>query len=62
MKTPVQQLIDYMEANFHLTDESREEFAKALKAEKQQIIDAHQDGFISDSMSSEDYYNETYKK
>jgi hypothetical protein len=32
--TPVQNLIDYMEANFHLTDEARQEFDKAIQAEQ----------------------------
>jgi ABC-type branched-subunit amino acid transport system ATPase component len=37
--TAMQQLINYMVANFHLTDESHIEFAKAIELEKQQIID-----------------------
>jgi hypothetical protein len=33
MKTPLQTLIDYMEENYHLTDETRYEFKKALEAD-----------------------------
>jgi hypothetical protein len=43
--TAMQQLINYMVANFHLTDESHIEFAKAIELEKQQIIDAFNQGY-----------------
>jgi hypothetical protein len=32
-KTAIQKLIEYMEENFHLTEESRHEFKKALEGE-----------------------------
>ncbi len=35
-KTAMQKLIDYMEANYHLTEESRLEFKKALEDELEQ--------------------------
>jgi len=34
MKTPLQTLIDYMEENFNLTEETRIEFKKALEADE----------------------------
>jgi hypothetical protein len=64
MKTPVQQLIDYMKANFHLTDESRQEFEKAKEAEKKEIINAaNQDEFedLGGITKGEYYYHKTYK-
>ncbi len=36
-KTAMQKLIDYMEENYHLTEESRSEFKKALEEEIEQI-------------------------
>ena len=36
-KTAMQKLIDYMEENYHLTEESRYEFKKALEEEIEQI-------------------------
>ncbi len=36
--TAMQKLIDYMEENYHLTEESRYEFKKALEEEKKQLI------------------------
>lgn len=36
-KTAMQKLIDYMEENYHLTEDSRYEFKKALKEEIEQI-------------------------
>jgi predicted secreted protein len=44
-KTAVQTLIDYMEENYHLTEESRLEFKKALQMEKQQIVDSFNQGY-----------------
>jgi regulator of PEP synthase PpsR (kinase-PPPase family) len=64
-KTAVQKLIDYMEENYHLTEESRLEFKKALEEEKQQIMDAWQYGMKSDNGhfgTAEDYYNSTYSE
>ena len=36
-KTAMQKLIDYMEENYHLTEESRYEFKKRLEEEIEQI-------------------------
>ena len=72
MKTAVQELIDYMETHFHLTDESKEQFKVALELEKQKIIDAWRNGYIEglkdgvsdevDDSTAEKYYEESYKQ
>lgn len=36
-KTAMQKLVEYMEENYHLTEESRDEFKKALEEEIEQI-------------------------
>ena len=71
-KTAMMELIDYMKANFHLTDESLETFDKLLEKEKEQIIDAIEHEFIGESEYNwwsagfnglgDKYYNETYKQ
>ena len=64
-QTAVQTLIDYMEENYHLTEESRLEFKKALQMEKQQIMDAWQYGMKSDNGhfgTAKEYYNSTYSE
>ena len=70
-KTAVQTLIDYMEENYHLTEESRLEFKKALQMEKQQIINAYDLGSLSEMQypnpktvieNGEQYYNSTYSE
>jgi hypothetical protein len=64
-KTAVQTLIDYMEENYHLTEESRLEFKKALELEKKQIMDAWQYGMKSDNGhfgTAKEYYNSTYSE
>jgi hypothetical protein len=71
MKTALQELIDYMETYFYLTDESRDEFKKALEKEKQQIKDAYNKGYmhgdggvfdidVSEFSDSEIYFNDTF--
>ena len=69
MKTAMQELIDYMKTYFHLTDDSLEMFDKALEKEKEQIIDAHEQGredFLQEisrnAMYGKGYYNETYNQ
>ena len=37
-------------------------YAQAKEMEKQQIIDAHNDGYDSAGINAEEYYNETYDK
>ena len=68
-KTAVQTLIDYIEENYHLTEESRLEFKKTLQMEKQQIINAYDLGSLSEMQlpnpktvieNGEQYYNSTY--
>lgn len=61
-KTAIQNLIDYIEENYHLTEESRLEFKKALEMEKQQIVNAV-DGFPLENrnLDGEEYYNKTFK-
>ena len=64
-KTAMQKLIDYMEENYHLTEESRLEFKKALKEEKQQILDAWQYGMKSDNGhfgTAKEYYEQNFKQ
>jgi len=67
-QTAVQWLVNYMETNFNLTDESLEAFEQAKEMEKQQIIDAHIDGFYSEPFGksrkgeAEKYYSETFNK
>ena len=64
-KTAMMELVDYMKANFHLTDESLEKFEQLLKKEKEQISDAYANGFDIGSDGAylrvyDMYYNETY--
>ena len=44
-QTAVEQLVNYMKDNFHLTDESLEKFEQAKRLEKDQIEDAQMDMF-----------------
>lgn len=72
-KTAMKALIDYMEENFHLTDESFAEFKKYLEKEKEQIETAFNDAtkikwkqvsdlsFKSEIRTGRDYFNETFK-
>jgi len=63
--TPLQELINYMEENFHLTDESREKFKLALEKEREQIENA----FVAGSergtgnipFNCEQYYTQNYE-
>ena len=64
MKTAVTQLIEYMEANFYITDESRAKFEQAKAMEREQIEDAYGDGLNAHRTNfcdREQYYNQTYK-
>ena len=69
-KTAMMELIDYMKANFHLTDESLETFDKLLEKEKEQIKKSFRSGIaslvieprIEYTKTSDKYYNETYKQ
>jgi len=44
-KTAMQKLIDYMRANFHLTESAEFEFEDSLLAEKEQIENTYDKGF-----------------
>lgn len=75
-KTALRKLIDYMEENYHLTDESRQEFKQAILAEIEQIKLAFNEGYrigfgdanhvtendkdISEYDDSENYYKNNY--
>ena len=59
----VQCLVNYLEENFHLTDESFEIMEKAKLMERWQIIEAKMDGMIDDEISylnAKRYYEEKY--
>lgn len=67
MKTAMQELIDYMKGNFHLSDYSIMMFEHFLEKEKEQIRDAYNEGH-TDAMEDKPgmtsgtiYYNQTYK-
>ena len=59
-QTAVEQLVNYMMDNFHLTDEALEKFEEAKQMEKEQIEDAWVDGNKDTSIDSEHYYTKTY--
>lgn len=62
-QTAMMELIDYMKANFHLTDESLEKFEQLLEKEKEQMQDAYDEGTIYQphyGLTFEEYYEETY--
>ena len=69
MKTAMQELIDDIQQAFqgqwgvYLNSEK---FAPYLEKEKEQIIDARNDGIVSNikgyCISNEEYYNQTYKQ
>ena len=62
--TAVEQLINYMKENFHLTDESLKKFEQAKEMEKQQIEAAWKRGDgehdkVADDLAKQ-YYTQTY--
>ena len=57
-QTAVNFLINYMCANFHLTDESLEKFEQAKAMEKEQIINAMLEEHMFDDS---EYANRRYK-
>jgi hypothetical protein len=59
-QTAVEQLINYMKENFHLTDESLKKFEEAKEIEKQQHSETWHDSRENTCIPFEDYYNETY--
>ena len=62
-QTAVEELINYMKKNFHLTDESLQKFEEAKEKEKQQMIKFANDYIDDDDdETAEDYYTKTYGK
>lgn len=63
-KTAMQKLIDYMEENYHLTEESRYEFKKALEEEIEQIktafVAGDQRGTNDIPFNAEQYFLQVY--
>ena len=64
-KTAMQKLIDYMRANFHLTESTEMEFSDSLLAERKQIEDAfdagYEDSFVFSFADGEMYFNEKFE-
>ena len=60
-QTAVEQLVNYMKENFHLTDEALEKFEQAKQMEREQIMEAWDDGVLLKCVHyEEDYYTQTY--
>ena len=65
--TAVKFLIDEISCRFIISEELRIAMYKAIEMEKEQIIDAHKDGFYSPPFrksrraEAEQYYNENFK-
>ena len=63
-QTAVEQLVNYMKENFHLTDEALEKFEEAKQMEKEQIFDAFvagdERGTGEVPFNAEQYYTQTY--
>jgi hypothetical protein len=63
--TAVKFLIDEISCRFIISEELRIAMYKAIEMEKEQIIDAFNDGIndecIGGSKTPEQYYNETFK-
>ena len=62
-QTAVEQLVNYMKENFHLTDEALEKFEEAKQMEREQIEEAWKDGWqtlIYSEHSADKYYTQTY--
>jgi hypothetical protein len=66
-KTAVEWLIEELEMNILWTDKARKAVYKAKEMEKEQIIDAFNNGFSTTQWDkikenkAEQYYNETFK-
>ena len=62
--TAVKFLIDEISCRFIISEELRIAMYKAIEMEKEQIIDAYDDGWLynnQDKYNPEQYYNETFK-
>lgn len=67
MKTIMQQLVDIMNADqVSFTEWFQDNYQMLIEKEKEQIIDAHNNGIQSTlkgySISNEEYYNQTYNQ
>lgn len=65
-QTAIEYLVNYLEENFHLTDEAFLKFKEAKEMEKQQIAEAYRTGVEEDVYNNplrtgEDYYIKTYE-
>ena len=67
-QSAVTELVNYMKANFHLTDESIEMMDKAEQKFEEQIIEAYTECWSNDGgnanhklKEAEQYYKETYE-
>jgi hypothetical protein len=65
--TAVKFLIDEISCRFVISEELRIAMYKAIEMEKEQIMEAHEEGFYSPPFrksrrgEAEEYYNETFK-
>jgi hypothetical protein len=65
--TAIKFLIDEISCRFVISEELRIAMYKAIAMEKEQIMDAHEEGFYSPPFrmsrrrEAEQYYNETFK-
>jgi len=59
--TAMQETINYLKENFHLTDDSLEFFNNQLEKEKQQIIDAFNDASLEGEKMGTIYYETEFK-
>ena len=65
-QTAIQYLVNYLEENFHLTDQAYEIMLQAKLMEKEQIAEAYRTGVEEDVYNNplrtgEDYYIKTYE-
>ena len=69
-QTAVEQLVNYMKENFHLTDEALEKLEQAKQTEREQhgktwldsTTQFANDARMDSPINFDDYYNKTYKK
>ena len=59
MKTAMQQHLEWLKARMVVTPQMEKEL---LEMEKEQIIKARQDIYVTGNLSAEQYYNQTFKQ
>jgi hypothetical protein len=59
--TAVKFLVDEISCRFKISEEVFEAIYKAIAMEKEQIIDAYENGAEGFELTAEEYYNETFK-